>query len=43
MEIIGGMKVKFNLKPPLGKEHKNSMNKVRLISGKKISGSDKIA
>ena len=34
MEIIGGMKVKYNFKIPLGKEHKNSMKKMPLISGK---------
>ena len=30
MEILGGMKVKFYFKTPLGKEHKNSMKKVPL-------------
>jgi len=42
MKIMGGMKVKFNFKTPLGKEHKNSMKKMPLNSAKKISGSKKI-
>ena len=40
--IIGGMNVKFKLNPPLGKEHKNGMKKVPLISGEKFSGAGKI-
>jgi hypothetical protein len=43
MELIGGLKMKYNLKTPLGKEHKNSMKKMPLISGKNNSGSAKNA
>jgi len=35
------MKVKFNFIIPLGQEHKNSMKKMPLISGKNKSGSEK--
>ena len=35
LEILGGARIKFELKPPKGPEHRNSMKKVPLIVGKK--------